>query len=193
MSRVIIVDTRKRFLAELATCCKSMDAEITQVVNPTALKDLKQALHDTVVALWIDCPPVQGVNIAQFVMRAIAASRLSIPVVLYGSRRDAFTNFLEPGMPYPHLALSAHACAVAGIIQRVCRQKQSQRQQVQAFEDWACQNHVSIAGTPGRVSVVTSDGTGGFTPIGAPQNPLAAVGSLLTAPSEVQQAEPLFY
>lgn len=193
MSRVIIVDTRQKFLSELAACCKSLDAEITNVVDPTALKDMKQVLYDAVVAVWIDCPPLHGVNIAQSVLRAIAASRLSIPIVLYGSRRDAFTDFLEPGMPYPHLALSAHACAVAGIIQRVCRQKLSQQQRIHAFEDWACQNQVSIAGTPGRVSVVTSDGDGGFTPIGAPQNPLAAVGSLLAAPSDVQQAEPLFY
>ncbi len=193
MSRVIIVDTRQKFLAELAACCKSIDAEITQVVDPSTLKDVRQTLHDAVVALWIDCPAVHGVNIAQFVMRAIAASRLSIPVVLYGSRRDAFTNFLEPGMPYPHLALSAHACAVAGTIQRVCRLKQSQQQRVHAFEDWACQNRISIAGAPGRVSVVTSAGNGGFTPPGAPQNPLAAVGTLLTAPSERQYAEALFY
>jgi hypothetical protein len=193
MSRVIIVDTRQKFISELSACCKSMKEEITAVVDPTSLKEMQQSLHDAVVAMWIDCPPVRGVNVVQYVMRALAASRLSVPVVLYGSRRDAFGTFLEPGMPYPHLVLSAHACAVAGIIQRVVRLKSSRRQKLNAFEDWASRNHVSIAATPGRVSVVAADGHDGFTTLAAPQNPLAAVGSLLAAAPEIQQAEPLFY
>jgi len=193
MSRVIIVDTRQKFLTELAACCRSLEADITQIVDPLALKNIQQTLHDAVVALWIDCPPVHGVHIAQYVMRAIAASRLSIPVVLYGARRDAFASFLEPGMPYPHLVLSAHACAVAGIIQRVCRLKMTRQQRIDAFEDWACQNQVSVAGSPGRVSVVTSDDNGGFTTLADPQNPLAAVGCLLATASPAPSTEPLFY
>lgn len=193
MSRVIIVDTRQKFISELTACCRSLDEEITPVVDPAALKDMNQSLHDAVVALWIDCPPVRDVHVARVVMRALAASRLSVPVILYGARRDAFASFLEPGMPYPHLVLSAHACAVAGIIQRVCRLKATRRRQLHAFEDWACRNRVSIAATPGRVSVVAADGSDNFTALAEPQNPLAAAGSLLTADPAVQHAEPLFY
>ncbi len=64
---------------------------------------------------------------------------------------------------------------------------------IDAFEDWACQNRVSIAGTAGKVSVFAPNGDSGFEMLAQPQDPLAATGCLLAAASETDGAGAVFY
>ena len=193
MSKIIVVDTREDFLSEVAVCCKSLQAEFIPIADPAELGNHAVTLRDAVVVLWADCPPRTGVNVPQMILRAITASRLSIPVILYTSNKEGLTNLLEPGLQYPTMMLTAHACSVAGAIKRVIRQQQNIQKRKTAFEDWAYQNQVSVAGTPGRVSVFVDNQQGGFTTLGEPQDPLRAVGCLLQSPHTAEAREPVFY
>lgn len=193
MSKVVVVDTREGFSAEMAACLKTLDVEVLQVTDPLQLRQCSRARGELVVALWAECPDRDGVNIPRMVMRAIAASRRFIPVVLYTARREALVGLIEPGMQYPTVIFSAHACSVAGAVQRVVKQMWARRDAEQAFEDWACVNQVSLAGSPGRVSVFSADGNGGFRVLGDPQHPLSAVGSLVEASASSPSVEPAFY
>jgi hypothetical protein len=193
MSEVIVVDTREQFAAEVAAYLQSKKIDVQQITDPRQLRRCTPKLHDTVVALWAECPDQAGIQVPRTMMRAIAVSRRPIPVVLYASRRESLTGLLEPGMQYPTLVVSAHACSVAGVVQRVVRQVRSSQDKARAFEDWAHANQVSLAGLPGRVSVFTGDGNGGFTVLGDPQDPLTAVGCLLDPSAHVNLAEHSFY
>ncbi len=193
MSKVIVVDTRSHFLSDMTQCCNSFGAEVIQVVDPAQFNEHTFALNDAIVVLWAEYPDVNGMCVPKTLMRAIAASRLHIPVVLYASRKGSFADVLEPGMLYPNSIITAHACTVAGIIKRVMHRMQANKSVIDAFEDWAFQNKASIAGTPGKVSVFTSNQNGSFDTLKAPLDPFKAVGSLCQSPLCTEGREPVFY
>ena len=191
MGKIVVVDQREAFLSEVVTCCKSFDVEVVPTPAPSELKDHTLPLHDVVVAIWADFPRLKGMSVPKMMLRAISVSRMSIPVILYSARQEAFAEVLEPGMLYPYCVLTAHACSLAGTIKRVMSQWLAWNDQINAFEDWACLNKVSIAGQTGRVSVFTHNGNMGFDMLAEPQDPLAATGSLLAASSDDTKA--IFY
>ena len=193
MGKVVVVDHREAFLSEVTACCKSFDTEVIQTADPSALRNHGLPLRDVMVAIWADFPKFNGISVPKMMLRAISVSRMSIPVILYSAREAAFAEVLEPGMPYPYSVLTAHPCSVAGTIKRVLNQWQSWTEQIDAFEDWACQNKVSIAGTAGKVSVFSPKGDSEFEMLAQPQDPLAAAGCLLAAASDAQGAGAVFY
>ena len=143
--------------------------------------------------IWADFPKFNGMSVPKMMLRAISVSRMSIPVILYSARTEAFNEVLEPGMPYPYCVLTAHACSLAGTVKRVRSQWQAWTDRIDAFEDWACQNQVSIADSTGKVSVFAPNGDSDFEMLAQPQDPLAAAGCLLAASSDTQGAGPVFY
>jgi hypothetical protein len=193
MGKVVVVDHREAFLSEVAMCCKSFDTEVIQAADPTELRNHGLPLRDVIVAIWADFRKFNGMSVPKMMLRAISVSRMSIPVILYSARAEAFAEVLEPGMPYPYSVLTAHACSLAGTIKRVMNQWQAWTDRIDAFEDWACQNQVSIAGTAGKVSVFTPNGDSGFEMLAQPQDPLAATGCLLAASSDAQGTGAVFY
>ena len=79
MTNIIVVDTRQNFLAEVTGACRAVDARIIPIADPSCLKDIRQSLLDAVIALWADCPPVHGVDIARTLLRAwFARSRIDV-------------------------------------------------------------------------------------------------------------------
>ncbi len=193
MGKIVVVDHRKTFSSELSACCASFDAEVIQAADPSELRSHGLPIHDVMVAIWADFPKFNGMSVPKMLLRAISVSRMSIPVILYSARAEAFTEVLEPGMPYPYSVLTAHACSLAGTIKRVMNQWQAWNDRIDAFEDWACQNQVSIAGSTGKVSIFAPQGDSEFEMLAQPQDPLAATGCLLSASSSASSAGAVFY
>ena len=193
MSRVIVVDTRNEFLSEITQFCQSFGAEVVQVKDPSALNSHSSILNDAIVVLSAEYPDFNGLCVPKTLMRAIAASRLHIPVVLYASRKEALSEVLEPGMPYPSAIVTVHACTVAGIIKRIMKRMHTNKGMVDAFEEWAFQSQASIACTPGKVSVFADNGNEGFDMSEEPLDPLKAVGWLSQSELFVDGREPVFY
>lgn len=191
MGKIVVVDQREAFLSEVAGCCKSFNAEVIQTPDPSELRHHNLPVHELMLAIWADFPKRQGISVPKMMLRAISVSRMPIPVILYSARTEAFAEVLEPGMLYPYSVLTAHACALAGTIKRVLNQWEGWNAQINAFEDWACENRVSIAGQTGKVSVFAQKGDASFDMLAQPQDPLAATGCLLAASPEDAQA--VFY
>jgi len=193
MSRVIVVDTRNEFLSDITQFCQSFGAEVVQIKDPSSLNSHSSVLNDAIVVLSAEYPAVNGMCVPKTLMRAIAASRLHTPVVLYASRKEVFSEVLEPGMLYPSAVVTVHACTVAGIVKRVMKHMHAKKGMVDAFEEWAFQNQASIACTPGKVSVFAGNGKGGFDMSENPLEPLKAVGWLSQSELFANGREAVFY